>query len=430
DRPESITVYLLANGEQVDEVDVTAESNWTYEFTDLDKYDDQGIEFTYTVDEEAVAGYEKSIEGNDITNLRVGTTEVSGTKTWKDDSSEERPESIKVNLLQNGVVIDTVEVTAEDDWKYSFTDLDQYDNEGVAYEYEVKEQGVPGYKSEVDGFDITNTRSDLTSVVVTKGWLDDHSDDRPDSITVHLLQNGDIIETVQVTAAEDWTYEFTDLDAYDENGVAYEYTIEEEAVEGYETTIDGFDITNLRVGETEVSGTKTWEEDDPNDRPESITVNLLANGEQVGSQEVTADMDWTYAFTNLPAFDAEGKAIKYTVEEVEVPGYKTHIDGFDITNTWIPVDPEDPTEPEIPDDPKDPIKPEDPKDPSKPEDPKEPGKPEEPSEPASGDPESQDKGDQLPKTATNMYNMILIGTILLAGGVVLWLLSRRRDDTV
>src|SRR5699024_1884484 len=100
--PESVTVYLLANGEKVDEVEVTSDSNWEYKFTKLDKYDDQGKEIEYTIDEEDVEGYEKNIDGNDLTNLRIGTTEVEITKLWKDESKVDRPDAIKVNLLQNG----------------------------------------------------------------------------------------------------------------------------------------------------------------------------------------------------------------------------------------------------------------------------------------------------------------------------------------
>ncbi|EJQ40230.1 LPXTG-domain-containing protein cell wall anchor domain, partial [Bacillus wiedmannii] len=43
-------------------------------------------------------------------------------------------------------------------WKYGFKDLAAYDAEGNAYKYEVKEQPVDGYKSEVKGYDITNTK--------------------------------------------------------------------------------------------------------------------------------------------------------------------------------------------------------------------------------------------------------------------------------
>ncbi|WP_255257771.1 Cna B-type domain-containing protein, partial [Bacillus cereus] len=65
---------------------------------------------------------------------------------------------IKVDLLQNGKVIDTKEVSAAGGWKYGFTDLAAYDAEGNAYKYEVKEQPVDGYKSEVHGYDITNIK--------------------------------------------------------------------------------------------------------------------------------------------------------------------------------------------------------------------------------------------------------------------------------
>ncbi|PFD83021.1 hypothetical protein CN275_28530, partial [Bacillus anthracis] len=57
---------------------------------------------------------------------------------------------------QNGKVVDTKEATAETNWKYTFEKLQAYDEDGVAYKYEVKEQPVAGYQSDVHGYDITN----------------------------------------------------------------------------------------------------------------------------------------------------------------------------------------------------------------------------------------------------------------------------------
>ncbi|PHE25806.1 hypothetical protein COF60_24950 [Bacillus toyonensis] len=97
-----------------------------------------------------------------MTNTKVGETKVEGTKTWKDGNVKNRPEMIKIDLLQNGKVIATKEVSAADEWKYAFTDLAAYDAEGNAYKYEVKEQPVNGYKSEVHGYDITNIKDPST----------------------------------------------------------------------------------------------------------------------------------------------------------------------------------------------------------------------------------------------------------------------------
>src|SRR5699024_17843 len=340
ERPESITVLLLANGEQVDDVDVTADSDWTYKFTGLPEYDDQGVEITYTVDEESDEGYEKSIEGNDITNLRVGTTEVEVTKSWKDENETDRPETIKVNLLQNGEFYEEYEVTEANDWKLTITDLPKYDEQGVAYEYTIKEHDVPGYASDVNGFDITNTRSDVKSIEITKTWLDDDSKNRPDSIEVELYRSvvdgeKELVDTITITEEDEWSLEIADLPAFDADGKAYTYEIEEKAVEGYETNVNGFDLTNLRVGETEVTGTKTWLDDDSADRPESITVLLLANGEQVDEVDVTAESDWKYSFTELPKYDDQGVEITYTVDEESVEGYEKSIEGNDITNLRV-----------------------------------------------------------------------------------------------
>ncbi|PGM33186.1 cell wall anchor protein, partial [Bacillus cereus] len=85
--------------------------------------------------EQAVEGYKSKVNGYDITNTKVGETKVEGTKTWNDNNTTDRPSTIKVDLLQNGKVVDTKEVTAATNWKYTFEKLQAYDANGVAYKY-------------------------------------------------------------------------------------------------------------------------------------------------------------------------------------------------------------------------------------------------------------------------------------------------------
>src|SRR5690625_4933683 len=222
------------------------------------------------------------------------------------------------------------------------------------------------------------------------------------------MNGKEVVKELEVTKEDDWNFTFTDLAKYDGKGNEIEYTINELPVPGYETAIEGTDITNTRADKVDVEGTKTWKGDNSSDRPKSITVELLANGEKEDSIEVTADNDWTYQFTKLPAYDEDGIAIAYSVDEIAVDGYETTINGYDITNTFIKEpgkDPKDPTKPE-----------EDPKDPGV--DPKDPGQ--------TGDTTETGKGESLPKTATNTFNMLLIGGLLLALGTGFILFRRKQ----
>ncbi|OOR68728.1 Cna B-type domain-containing protein, partial [Bacillus mycoides] len=418
DRPSMIKVDLLQNGQVIATQEVSAASEWKYAFKDLAAYDENGVAYKYEVKEQAVDGYQSKVKGNDITNTKVGQTKVEGTKTWKDDNAKDRPSMIKVDLLQNGQVIATQEVSAASEWKYVFTDLVAYDAEGKAYKYEVKEQPVDGYQSEVKGYDITNTKVSQTKVEGTKMWKDDNAKDRPKAIKVDLLQSGKVIATQEVSKATGWKYEFKDLAAYDADGKAYKYEVKEQAVDGYQTEVHGYDITNTKVGQTKVEGTKTWKDDNAKERPSMIKVDLLQSGQVIATQEVSTESDWKYEFKDLAAYDAEGKAYKYEVKEQPVAGYKSEVNGYDITNTKIKdepgVDPKDPST-----DPKDPST--DPKDPST--DPKDPSTDPNTNTDKNSDSKvppnkENDKPTLLPNTGGTSAEMISI-----LGGMVLFLLG-------
>ena len=66
-------------------------------------------------------------------------------------------------------------------------------------------------------------------------------------------------------------------------------------------------------------------------RPDEITVNLLADGKKVDSKTVTAKDGWKYEFNDLDKFKA-GQPIKYSISEDKVTGYKTTVNGYDLTN--------------------------------------------------------------------------------------------------
>ena len=107
---------------------------------------------------------------------------------------------------------------------------------------------------------------------------------------------------------------------------------------------------------TEISVTKVWSDNTPEDKKTEVTVNLLANGQDantllsaeeykdvVTSINLNKDNSWTGKFTNLPEKDSQDQPIEYTVEEVEVTGFTSNISGsaesgFSIMNTYAPQD--------------------------------------------------------------------------------------------
>ncbi|EOT45934.1 hypothetical protein OMY_01955 [Enterococcus sulfureus ATCC 49903] len=271
------------------------------------------------------------LEKEIVLNMKpVEKTSIAGEKKWFDDN-QNRPNQIIVALLKNGQETgQTKVVTAANNWAYEFTDLVKYDETGKEYQYTVKEITVPGYESHVNGTTITNIQ--LIALKGEKKWYDDNGYGRPDQITVHLYRKlkgsaDDPVDTKQtkvVTAANNWTYEFTNLPKYDETGKEFEYSVKEETVPGYESVISNDSQVISNYAQTEVDGEKTW--DDGNNqyatRPKEIIVQLLQNDKVIKEQTVMADQQghWYYKFTELPMYDQKtNQKYRYSVKEKEVP---------------------------------------------------------------------------------------------------------------
>ena len=358
-RPESIAVRLFADGTEVTSKIVTANDNWSWSFTGLDKYN-SGTEIVYTISEDTVADYTTVVDGYNIANTHTPEKiSISGSKTWDDADNQDgkRPESIIVRLFADGTEVTSKEVTANDNWSWSFTDLDKY-NSGTEIVYTISEDTVADYTTVVDGYNITNTHTpEKISISGSKTWDDADNQDgkRPESITVRLLADGRVVSHKKITEKDNWSWNFEDLPVY-EKGEKITYTIKEDSVENYETKLDGYNIINTHKTETtSVSGTKTWNDNNNQDgvRPDSITVELLktVNGTTTSMGEnykqVLTGNKLDYSWSNLPVYEA-GKRITYTVKEAgekdgKIVGkngekYTVEYDstGMNITNSYTP----------------------------------------------------------------------------------------------
>ena len=260
---------------------------------------------------------------------------------WDDEDNKDdiRPEAVTINLLANEKKIDRVMVTKYDGWEYCFKNLLKYE-EGEEIVYTIEEETIEGYNTQIDGFNIINTHKPETTKVEGKmTWDDEDNKDgiRPEAVTINLMANDKEIDTATISEYDGWQYSFEDLSKYEE-GEKIVYTIEEETIEGYSTKIDGFNIINTHKPETtKVAGKIEWNDEKNNDdiRPETVTINLLANGEKTDSVVVSDRKEWSFVFENLPKY-REGKKITYSIEEEDIKGYKTKINGFNIMNTHNP----------------------------------------------------------------------------------------------
>ena len=365
-RPQSIEFQLYKNGKaEGTPVSLSAANNWKATFSNLPDRDSKGNLFSYTVKEVKVPAYytvdkeeAQFVDGKaTITNKRTTeTTEVTVKKVWDDAKNQDglRPTTITVHILANGEKVQTATLSGEGEtWSHTFTNLPVYKN-GQKIIYTVTEDKVVNYTATIDGTTITNTyKPGKTSLTVTKKWDDAENQDglRPKKIKVQLYADGQALgKEVELSEEDKWTYTFSDLDEK-KDGKSVQYTVKEtEVPEGYTQTVEETDpdqvvIRNTHTpSKTTVQVTKKWDDSDNKDgiRPKNVKVQLYADGQKTGAViELSEENKWTYTFSDLNE-KINGKAINYTVEEVDVPeGYQVTItdDGkgnFVLTNKHEP----------------------------------------------------------------------------------------------
>ncbi len=247
----SAKVTLYADGVEKDSVTLNAANNWVHVFSNLDKYNN-GTEIVYTVTEEPIANYDSAITGDvatgfTVTNTNTEKVAVDVTKNWVGPATD----SVTIKLLADGAEVESAVITAAENWMHTFSNLPKYAADGHEIVYTVDEYDVPSYVKAIEGtsstgFTVTNTITGKVDIPVTKVWVGPATD----SVTVNLYADGVKVDTVQLTAANQWKHTFANLDKY-ENGREIVYTVDEVLIPGYKTKITGdaqtgFTITNSK----------------------------------------------------------------------------------------------------------------------------------------------------------------------------------------
>lgn len=284
--------------------------------------------------------------------------EEDAQATTAQQSSIAIPDSITVNLLADGVVVGTIQVTKEQDWESEFVGYPRFDeNDGHEINYTIEEVPVNGYKTEyvhTRVIDMIINRS-IIDIPVVKKWVGKMQSSV--QVTLHrkytttyfdyatsrnVTDNHDeVVETVELNAANNWKYIFREQ--YEFYTVAgqdpskYEYYITEDSVANYATDItgnqdEGFTITNTNTTDLiDIPVEKNWDGDTAN----STKITLFANGNEVETVELNATNNWKHTFTHLQKYNNDGSEVAYTIKEVGENGNIIELDGkrFDVEYT-------------------------------------------------------------------------------------------------
>ena len=225
----------------------------------------------YTVEEsEAPEGYEKdgttyeihktdfdTASNSTITlpiknkkkEVKKKSTSFSVEKKWVLDPAlaTNKPEKVKVFVLKNGDKDEnlSVELSAANDWKASFSNLPKEDANGREIVYTVSEEELAGFKAAIsgtdeNGFTISNYNGGRVVIPVTKIWKGNGT--HPDHLNVQLFADGEKVATYTLNEANAWQHSF-DMPKFNANGKEIRYTVTEDSVSGYTASTENNSAT-------------------------------------------------------------------------------------------------------------------------------------------------------------------------------------------
>ena len=301
-RPESIKFVIKQNNSEIKSKVVTGnrttDENWSYTFDNLAKYDENGQEIDYVLEEQEVnADDMKFYTGTTSGNRKSGfvvtnkftvpneTIKPRVTIEWEDNSNNKnkRPNDVKVVVKDNkGRIVKEGNVTGnptDNSWTKEFEDVPKYDENGKEIPYTVDvipnnpndlEFYVPSIKGDKNkGFVVTErftVPGQTIDLNVVKKWNDNSNarQKRPESIKLVVKNGNDIVnEKVIIGTGSEWTYTFKKLPKYNNDGEVINYTVDEQEVnEGdllfYSKEVNNNVITNTMrlTGDGEVTDSK------------------------------------------------------------------------------------------------------------------------------------------------------------------------------
>lgn len=176
-------------------------------------------------------------------------------------------------------------------------------------------------------------------LTVHKVWDDNGDPERPESITVHLLRDGESTEKIELNEANQWTYTWDQLDD------RYQWSVQEDVPTGYEVSSKTEDntvfITNHNDYEpvpdpepVDLSVKKVWSDTDNKNgsRPDSVTVTLYNGDEAVEKVTLSAENNWMYTWKDLDG-SGDWSVLETGIPKGYTPSYRTENGVVTITNT-------------------------------------------------------------------------------------------------
>ena len=357
------------NGEVVDISDkITFNEDKTEFRLDLGDIGTQSYFLSY----KSTVEYGDIVQSNNATLTSSTNPTQSSSGTWKYRHSGGAAGGVlgkKLKLrkvdVDNGAPLAgaTFKVTKSDGTSFNLTtsaDGTAISDQLMQGRYKVKEINAPeGYEldpneysvyvyDDVGGTLTIKDKMDKTYVKVSKEWVGP----KGSSATIHLWADGvDTGKSVTLNERNNWQHTFEGLKKKNTDGSEIQYTVKEDAITNYDSSItgdmeNGFTVTNTNTEKISVPVKKVW----VGKEADSATIKLLADGTEKESVTLTKDDNWEHTFSNLPKYADDGHEIEYTVDEVHIDDYSTTISGtaatgFNITNTILitPVPPVTPT---------------------------------------------------------------------------------------
>lgn len=382
-RPNTIDIILKKDGNEIERKQMSKENNFeqivfdNISIADFDRYSIEEVPiFSYN----DTILYEKETDTYIITNeiKQDIFTDIKGTKSWKNDVVNNRPQSVTLNLKRDGELYKTTTTNANNNWEYIFSKLPLYNKDGQKYNYTVEEESIYGYQARYNknitqrhynGVEIKFNKN--CSAAINNHYMEIYYKGNDNKIykmgrySPTSLANS----TVSIPGDNFYIYWHTDSSTYSRYGFSIDYVKWTNTTnKGTQSSLPGYtpiELTGEEYPETthnpyqysanivwhytktieennekeitidiendyilkNIEGEKIWEGDTEESRPENITINLLRNGEVYKTTTTNAEKEWKYMFSGVPSTDEDGIEYTYSIEEVPVDKYTTQYTG-------------------------------------------------------------------------------------------------------